>query len=282
MKFLFTIAVLLLAAYACGFSLDLPEAPTPGPDITEPITITAPDAEEAHLMLKFGAGDLMINPGAVENNLVEGTATYNVEDFKPEISIEQNRVTIDQGDYKFRTVPDLSDMKNDWNLKLGDQPMDITIAAGAYKAEYELGGLSLTGLSIKEGAAHTELSFDSPNLVEMSVMRYETGASNAKISGLANANFSTLIFESGAGDYTLDFSGELQRNANVSIETGLSNLTLVIPPDMAAELTIEGTLTNVNVDSGWSRNGDYYSKEGSSPTLTIVVQMSAGNLTITD
>ena len=273
MKFLFTIAVLLLAAYACGFSLDLPEAPTPGPDITEPITITAPDAEEAHLMLKFGAGDLMINPGAVENNLVEGTATYNVEDFKPEISVEQNRVTIDQGDYKFRTVPDLSDMKNDWNLKLGDQPMDITIAAGAYKAEYELGGLSLTGLSIKEGAAHTELSFDSPNLVEMSVMRYETGASNAKISGLANANFSTLIFESGAGDYTLDFSGELQRNANVSIETGLSNLTLVIPPDMAAELTIESTLTNVNVDSGWSRNGDYYSKEGSSPTLTIVVQM---------
>jgi len=113
-------------------------------------------------------------------------------------------------------------------------------------------------------------------------MRYETGASNVTINGLANANFNTLIFQSGAGDYTLDFSGELQRNASVNIETGLSNLTLVIPADMAAELTLEGALTNVNVGSDWSKNGDFYSKEGSSPTLTIIIQMSAGNLTISD
>ena len=282
MKFIFALVVLLLAAYACGFSLDLPEAATPGPVITEPIAVTFPVTDEAHLMLRFGAGDLTINPGAAENTLVEGTATYNVEDFKPEISIEQDRVLIDQGDYKFKSVPDLSDLKNEWDLKLGNQPLELTIAAGAYKADYELGGLSLTSLSIKEGAADTELSFDSPNTVEMSVMRYETGASNVTINGLANANFNTLIFQSGAGDYTLDFSGELQRNASVNIETGLSNLTLVIPADMAAELTLEGALTNVNVGSDWSKNGDFYSKEGSSPTLTIIIQMSAGNLTISD
>jgi hypothetical protein len=282
MKLLFAIVVLILAAYACGFNIDLPEVATPGPAITEPITVTAPDAEEAHLMLEFGAGDLKIGPGAVDNTLVEGTATYNVEDFKPGIDIDQERVRIEQGDYQFKSVPDLSDMKNEWDLKLGVQPMDLTIAAGAYKATYELGGLSLTGLSIKEGAARTELSFDSPNPVVMNLMRYETGASNVKISGLANANLNTLIFESGAGDYTLDFSGDLQRDASISIETGLSNLTLIIPADLAAELTIEGTLTNVNIDSDWSKNGDYYSKEGNSPTLTIVVQMSAGKLTITD
>jgi hypothetical protein len=233
-------------------------------------------------MLEFGAGDLTINPGAAENYLVEGTATYNVEDFKPEVKLEQDRVQIDQGDYKFMSVPDLSDLKNEWDLKLGQQPMNLTIAAGAYKADYELGGLSLTSLSIKEGASHTELSFDSPNAVEMSLMRYETGASNVKISGLANANFNTLIFESGAGDYTLDFSGELKRDASVNIETGLSSLTLVIPPDMAANLTFEGTLTNVNVGSEWSKNGDYYSKEGNGPTLNIILQMGAGSLTITD
>ena len=54
------------------------------------------------------------------------------------------------------------------------------------------------------------------------------------MTGLANANFSTMIFSSGAGDYTLDFSGDLQRDATVTITTGLSNLKLVVPKGVAA------------------------------------------------
>ena len=48
----------------------------------------------------------------------------------------------------------------------------------------------------------------------MSILRYETGASTVKLNGLANANFGTLIFSGGAGDYTLDFSGDLQRSGH--------------------------------------------------------------------
>ena len=93
-------------------------------------------------------------------------------------------------------------------LKLGETPMELEINAGAYQGQYEFGGLALTGLTIKDGASDVDLSFSEPNRTEMSVFRYETGASNVELTGLANANFSTLIFNGGAGDYTLDFSGD--------------------------------------------------------------------------
>ena len=89
--------------------------------------------------------------------------------------------------------------------------MDLTIAAGAYEGNLELGGLALKSLTVKDGASHVDLSFPEPNQTEMSILRYETGASDVKLTGLANANFSTLTFSGGAGNYTLDFSGELQR-----------------------------------------------------------------------
>jgi hypothetical protein len=116
----------------------------------------------------------------------------------------------------------------------------------------------------------------------MSMLRYETGASSVKLSGLANANFSTLTFSGGAGNYTLDFSGELQRAGIVTIEAGLGDMSLVIPEGVDAVVTVEGTALNINHSSNWSQNGQKYSQEGSGPTLTILVKMSAGNLVITD
>jgi hypothetical protein len=116
----------------------------------------------------------------------------------------------------------------------------------------------------------------------MSLLRYETGASEVKLTGLANANFSTLMFTGGAGNYTLDFSGELQREAVVEVESGLGNLRLVIPEDVDAVVTVEGAAININHSSGWAQNGQKYSQNGSGPTLTVVVKMSAGNLVITD
>ena len=66
----------------------------------------------------------------------------------------------------------------------------------------------------------------------MNLFRYETGASLVTLTGLANANFSLFEFSGGAGNYTLDFSGELNRDATVSITTGLGNLRIVIPANL--------------------------------------------------
>lgn len=277
-KIIVAILILTLGSLACGFSIDLPERVKAGPQVEESITVAAPKSDEAHLTISFGAGELTLSPGA--QSLVDGTAVYNVEDLKPEIKKNGDNIEIKQGD--LNGLPPLSDLKNEWNLKLGDTPMDLTIQAGAYEGNFELGGLALKNLTVKDGASNVELSFGEPNQTEMSVLRYETGASNVKLTGLANANFSTLTFSAGAGNYTLDFNGELQRDAVVTIEAGFGDVSLVIPEDVDAVVTVEGAALNVNHSSGWAQNGQNYTQKGSNSTLTIIVKMSAGNLVITD
>jgi hypothetical protein len=280
-KILSAILILALASMACGFTIDIPRRPTPGPEITEEITVAASGTEETRLTISFGAGTLKLSPGAGDQ-LVSGTATYNIEDLKPVVKEEEGDIRIRQGDYEFTEIPSFDGIKNDWDLQLGTTPMDLVIEAGAYDATYEFGGLSLSSLTVKDGAADVNLSFDAPNESEMSVLRYETGASKVELKGLANANFNTLVFQGGAGEFTLDFSGELQRDATITINSGFSNIILLIPENVNAKVTMESGLTNVSAGSSWDKQGNRYTQSGDGPTLTFVVEMGAGNITLTD
>ncbi len=271
--------ILALLVTACNLHISLPITVTTGPTMTDEISVLPPDSSKpVALTLAFGAGTLSLSPGS--NALVSGTATYNIPDFKPDVTVTGSSVRVEQGNYKLTGIPDFSNIKNEWELKLGAAPMDLTIKAGAYKAEYELGGLALTNLTVKDGASAVKLTFSAPNKAEMGMLRYETGASNVTLSGLANANFAMLKFNSGAGNYTLDFSGGLMRDASVSVETGVSNMTLVIPAGVPVQLTVESGLSNVNIPEGWAKNGNVYTQTGSGPALTIIVEIGAGNLTI--
>jgi hypothetical protein len=275
-KIISTILVLALVSMACGFSVDLPGQNQVGPEVEESITVADPKTDETSVSLSFGAGELNLSGGA--KNLVDGTALYNVEDLKPEVIEDGAEITIKQGN--FEGIPPFEGMKNIWDLQLGSAPMDLEISAGAYEGTFELGGLSLNSLIVNDGAAKVDLSFTEPNLVEMSQFRYTTGASDVKLEGLANANFDTFVFNGGAGDFTLDFSGDLQRDATVSIDGGLSDLTLIIPEGVNATVTIDSALADINFDDGWSQSGKVYTQEGEGPTLTIVINMGAGNIVV--
>ena len=281
-KLLPVLLVLALSTIACGFHINVPiNMVTPGPMQTDQIDIPLPTdpTQTMDLSLGFGAGTLNLHPGA--NAVVSGTAKYNIADFKPIVTLNGATTRIEQGNWHLKGIPDLSNIKNTWDLSLGKQPLNLSIEAGAYHAEYQFGGLALTNLTVKDGASDVKLDFDSPNLSEMSLLSYETGASNVSLTGLGNANFSSLLFHSGAGNFTLDFTGSLKQDGSVNIETGVSNTTLVIPTGVPAQLTVEGGLSNVTFGSSWSKNGNTYSQSGSGPQLTIVVKIGAGNLTLT-
>jgi hypothetical protein len=280
-KLLPIILILTILLTACDLHISLPVTQKAGPTITDEITVPLPTSatQISNISLDFGAGILKLHPGATM--LVSGTATYNVSDFKPVVTVNGSSVIIAQGNWRLTGIPDFNNIKNEWDLSLGDAPLSLEIDAGAYQAEYELGGLALTNLTISDGAADTKLNFASPNLTEMTLLNYSTGASNVSLTGLGNANFASLEFGSGAGNYTLDFSGQLQRDGSVHIGTGVSNLTLVIPSGIPVQITVDGGLSNVSHDSDWTRNGNVYSQSGTGPELTFVIEIGAGNLTIT-
>jgi hypothetical protein len=277
-KIILAILVLSLATLACGFSFDLPDRAQVGPDVKESITVPNPGSEMTRLSISFGAGKLKLSPGA--KNLVDGTVVYNVEDLKPLVIESGSSIEIKQGN--LNSLPPVRDIKNEWDLQLGNIPMDLVIAAGAYEGTIELGGLSLKSLEVKDGASNVDLSFSEANSVEMSVLRYTTGASDVKLTGLANANFTTMTFSGGAGNFTLDFGGDLQRDAVITVDSGFGNVSLIVPKDVSTKVTVESAAVNINHGASWSQNGKEYTQEGQGPTLTLIVKMAAGNLLITD
>lgn len=275
------IFALALTTLACGININLPVSDVKtGPTETKDIRVEKfedPDVI-ADVELSFGAGEMTLEPGA-RDKLIEGTATYNVQDFEPEIDEFGNNIHISQGDLGIRSIPDFNKkIVNEWGLQLGDAPMELKITAGAYQGEYELGGLSLQALEINDGAAQVDLTFSEENLITMDSFRYTTGASDVRLSGLANANFKEMIFRGGAGSFRLDFSGNLKQDASVEVESGVSSITIIIPEDTNAEVRFEGGLTDINPQGEWRVSGNTYNLNGSGPELSITVKMGAGGL----
>jgi len=274
------ILVLALVTMACGINIDLPQEVKTGPTQTDEISVPLPEDTQVvtDLTISFAGGDLELAPGA-EEVLASGTATYNVADFRPEVTTTGNVVRIEQGDLNVRGIPNFKEnVINDWSLKLADVPMDLRINAGAYTGSYELGGLSLQRLTIADGASDVDVTFSEPNQTEMRVFEYNTGASSVRLEGLANANIDTMTFRAGAGSYILDFSGELQRDMTVDIESGMSSITIIIPEGFSAQVEFDGGLSNVSAGGDWDKNGDSYTLAGSGPTIKILITMAAGNL----
>jgi hypothetical protein len=281
---LIAIVTLALVSLACSVNINLPGRQViTGTTETENINVPPlSDAQAvADITLKFAAGNLSLQPGA-EGALVSGTATYNVADLKPVVSTENGNIIIETGSFDLKGFPMLNqvnqDIINDWELKLGASPMSLVINAGAYQGDYELGGLSIERLQIEDGASQVKVSFSTPNLVAMSSLKYTTGASDVSIKGLANANTTDMTFRSGAGNYTLDFSGDLQQDMNVDIESGVSSVTVIIPEGTNAQVNTDTGLMTISTNRSWQQNGNTYQLTGSSNTITINVKMGAGNL----
>lgn len=280
------LTLLAATALACSFTFELPArtgSAERGALITEDIRIPRPTADDVLLKINFAAGELNLSPGAGEA-LVQGTAQYDVEQLQPTVQTEDGRVVLSTGevdnitDFDFNL--DLDGVENQWELTLADDPMDLEIAGGAFSGEFDLTGLALRNLELATGASDLEVHFDEPNPVEMNQLRVNTGASQVSLHGLANAGFRRLEFQGGAGDFTLDFQGELRGDASVQAGAAMSSLRLVVPEDMNVELSVEGALAEIDLPQGFVRQGGQYIQSGPGPTLTIRVEIGAGQVTV--
>jgi len=265
----------VMISLACNVTIPIQRmqaGPTETLDISEPAT-----QELTRMTISMGAGRLEINGGAA--GLVEGSIQYNVPEWKPTVNHQGNELSITQGTNVGNKLPP-ENITNDWNLKLGQSPIDLTINAGAYDSQLDLSGVALTNLAINDGAANGKVVFNSPNPEIMQHLSYKTGASAIKLTGLGNANFSEMNFSGGAGDYTLDYSGKLSREGHVTISSGASQVNVIIPKDMNCVVTLTGSINDVASTGEWSASGNTYTHQGQGPILYITASLSVGSLKI--
>jgi hypothetical protein len=273
---LLLITILVIASLACSINVNLP-TPKIGETKTYEINETTPQDHPAELHIGMGGGKLNIQPGA--NSFIQGTVEYNVTEWKPTITRNSSRVSVQQ-QLRNGLPLGVNDVINNWDLKLGNTPMDLTIEAGAYQGTIDLSGVPLTRLKVTDGASQANVIFDKPNPEKMDTFTYETGASNIKLTGLANANFDEMNFSCGAGNYTLDFTGKLSRDARVNVNGGLGNLTIIIPKGTNARVVLGASLNNIQTEGVWTVEGQEYRVTGSGPQLTINMNVGVGNLNL--
>jgi hypothetical protein len=70
----------------------------------------------------------------------------------------------------------------------------------------------------------------------------------------------------------------LQRDAVVTIESGISQVVIIVPEGLPASVNFNGGLTSVTKSSRWTQSGNTYTQPGEGLKLTINVEMGAGNL----
>ena len=252
--------------------------------VTQELLVDEPLASGAvtEVRLIMGEGRLAISPGAA--GLVAGSISYNVADWKPEISRSDDRVIIQQGSTKGVSGTDAT-VVNEWNLELGLAPMRLKIEAGVYQGVFDLSGLSLQEVDIKDGVAQTEVIFSLPNPSQMERLRYTTGASAVSFVGLANANLASMEFTGAAGTYALDFSGQLRSDATVEIKVSGGTVRIEVPSTTRAQVRITGTTAEVDTHGSWIIDGSNISTQAfqdgeEGKTLIIELEMTAGSVTL--
>ena len=275
-RLLIVLSILILTSLACSISLPANHAPV---SEKQTLTISQPapeDKSETQLLIGMGAGKLTLSGGS--DKLVEGKVVYNVPSLEPVVKTGDHSVSINQSG-EIKGMPG-NDFVNEWTLKLGKTPIDLSVNAGAYTGTMDFSGVPLTQLVIRDGAAKDVITFSEPNPAKMARLEYYTGASDVEITGLGNANFDEMRFEGGAGSFKLDFSGKMQRNGHARIVGGVNDIRLTFPKGMPVTINLTGALSNVNTDGTWTTHGKTYQADGSGPGLIIDVENGVGNLAL--
>lgn len=135
----------------CGF-----DRVATGPERSDPIHLDAGNLDKANVELDMGAGQMNIGGGS--DKLLDGTFTYNVDEWKPVVHNSTN------GTHATVTIKQPSGARGGgrtkyvWDLNLNDHILtDLTINCGAGQARLHLGTLLLRSLAIHMGAGQVQL-----------------------------------------------------------------------------------------------------------------------------
>jgi hypothetical protein len=274
---LFTVAVLLSTACSSSTGGGETQLKT-GSTQTQTLTIPLPPdpSKPTDITVRLAAAEVAVGGGATR--LVDGTVQYNMSELQPSVNTSGSKVEITQASLP-GSLP--KDMVNKWNVKFNNTVlMNLTVAAGAYSGNWDLGGLRLQSLKWEEGASRSIITFDAANPDKMESFIFKTGASTVKLTNLANLNFGTMSFQGDAGSYTLDFGGKLKRSATADIKTAVSTVSIFVPVGTTAIINLKSKVSNIKTVGSWMTAGTTYTtgKEDAADKLTINIDIGAGQL----
>src|SRR5215212_3070906 len=219
-----------------------------------PIDVAYPAAEDLSLRIALGACRFRARPGDGDA-WIAGTCHDPTDRRSPRIIQEGGSVTITEDEPSFEQIPAVFGGVPRYELEFSKQrPFALTIETGASEFDLDLGGVSIHGITVRQGAGKFELGFSEPNPHPMEL----------------------LEVSSGAAGYDLDFGGVPLRDARVNVETGLSGVEISVPASTAARIVAETTLGRVDVGAGFTKQEGAFLTEGALSEGVPVLGIRAG------
>jgi hypothetical protein len=187
----------------------------------------------------MGAGELNLTGGA--DQLMEGDFSYNVADWKPEVSYDvsgdKGELVVRQGGSKGSNLT--GETRNEWEIRMNDElPTDLVVQLGAGESDLDLDSLTLAGLKLQMGAGKTTVdltgdyaqSFNSSiqgGVGEATVeLPSKVGVKAKAQGGLGRINAEGL---KRVGDaYVNDAYGESDVTLNVNVQGGVGEINLEV------------------------------------------------------
>ncbi len=254
-------------------------------NLIEKIDIAYPDdASELNLRVSVGACQLQVKPGEGPS-WVNGTYRHPHDTLPLKVELAGGSARISQETNRLGGLWDMMDRDSvpRFDLSIGKaRPFALVLEVGASDNEIDLGGLPIGQLIIKQGAGKAIIDFPVANPQVMDLLDVSAGASGLEMRHLGNANFTWLRLEGGAAGFQLDFGGNLQAAAHVTINTGVAGVDVSVPSTTAVKATVESVMGGVDLGYGFmKKEGAYWNEAalaGHSPLLTIDAKIALGGL----
>jgi len=135
-----------------------------------------------------------------------------------------------------------SNTRGELDIDVGSGPVQVTQSRGDLSVDTGSGGVTASDIrgesvSIKTGSGDVTASRLNSNQLSI-----DTGSGNIQVTGLTAPQ---VALQTGSGSVTADLSGEVW---NVNVETGSGDVTLKVPPTLAAEVDIETSSGEIETD----------------------------------
>jgi hypothetical protein len=157
----------------------------------------------------------------------------------------------------------------------GRMPLDLSLELGAVEADLQLGGLRLTELTVRGGAADVTARFDQPNRENLRSMTLQVGAAHLKMLDVANSGVSRIIAEVGAGALSIDLGGTLSRDVEITATLAMGGLALKLAQDDGVYVDERSFIGGFDKDGFVKRGDGWYSSNYDSAARHVRIHLHA-------
>lgn len=232
------------------------------------------------LRVDVDAGEVRVTRGNSRDE-VRVALAYNKNQFSHSFRYNESRNTLEvqfdkEGWFDHERERTVAEIEIELPTE-GDLQLDFKIKAG--EINMELGGLRILDFALETLAGEVNLDFDEPNRIEMASMTLNTKVGESKFRRLGNARFRDADINGGIGELTIDFSGDMAKDAVARVDLDIGETVIVLPRDSGTKLSITKFLFLSHVELPFDLHKDgryYYSNNYERANRTFQLRLSSG------